>query len=138
MSTTYTLSAPRAPSPRSRFLASLSRLLELDKPLRSEAQLADIVRSQVSIDVPALMSVLGLDTSLLGEDWRSDQELTCQLGDAWLASLESALLAVPSAITPHATNFLINPLHPDANQLAIASVAAYPFDVRLFKLLERR
>lgn len=92
----------------------------------------------IEIDVPASMSVLDLDTSLLGEDWRSDQELTRQLGDAWLASLESALLAVPSAITPHSTNFLINPLHPDANQLAIASVAAYPFDVGLFKLLERR
>lgn len=65
MSTTFTLSAPRAPSPRSRFLASLSRLLELDKPLSSEAQLADIVRSQVSIDVIDHLAGEGLSSQEL-------------------------------------------------------------------------
>jgi RES domain-containing protein len=65
-------------------------------------------------------------------DWKQDTELTQQLGNAWLASLETALARVPSAIMPHTWNYLLNPAHPDAQQITIQEVLRERFDNRLF------
>jgi RES domain-containing protein len=59
--------------------------------------------------------------------------LTRQIGDAWLASLETALARVPSAILPRTWNYLLNPEHPDAKQVQIAEVIKERFDNRLFR-----
>lgn len=53
-------------------------------------------------------------------------------GDAWLASRRTALLRVPSVIIPEEKNVLLNPLHPDAQQIHIISDRAFGFDPRLF------
>lgn len=53
-------------------------------------------------------------------------------GDAWLHSLRSPLLRVPSAIVPESRNVLINPLHPDAASIAVASIRSFKFDQRLW------
>ena len=54
------------------------------------------------------------------EPWKLDLALTRKLGDAWLKSKRSALARVPSAILPATFNYLLNPLHPDANRIKIA------------------
>ena len=53
-------------------------------------------------------------------------------GDAWLASGRTALLRLPSVIVPEETNVLINPLHPQAQQIQVVSERGFGFDPRLF------
>lgn len=65
--------------------------------------------------------------------WRERLELTQQIGDAWLASRETPLARVPSAIAPQTWNYLLNPEHPDAKQVQIAEVIKERFDSRLFR-----
>ncbi|WP_234822425.1 RES family NAD+ phosphorylase [Rhodopseudomonas palustris] len=64
-------------------------------------------------------------------DWANRLEASRQVGDNWLDHGTSPLLRVPSAIVPQADNFLLNPAHPDAAQIAIAEVIRAPFDPRL-------
>ena len=58
---------------------------------------------------------------------------TMQLGDAWLRAGRSAVLAVPSAIIPVETNFLLNPAHPDFRRIRIAKPEPFTFDPRLLR-----
>ena len=67
----------------------------------------------------------------LPEDWQTNLTATRKIGTEFLRQGRSALLRVPSAIVPHTFNFLFNPLHPDASRFRIASVATYPFDIRI-------
>jgi RES domain-containing protein len=55
------------------------------------------------------------------------------MGDAWLASRETALARAPSAIAPQTWNYLLNPEHPDAKQVQVAEVIRERFDNRLFR-----
>jgi len=82
-------------------------------------------------------SALGLPANALDVTWRCDPGVTRAIGDAWLASAQSALLRVPGALVPDVANYLFNPLHADASRLSIKSVARYPFDNRLFKVVDR-
>jgi RES domain-containing protein len=56
---------------------------------------------------------------------------TRQIGDRWVRERRSAVLAVPSAVSPADTNFLLNPLHPDFKRIRIASPIDFEFDSRL-------
>lgn len=66
-------------------------------------------------------------------DWREHPEFTRSIGDAWLASFETALARVPSAIVPRTWNYLLNPEHPEAKQVQVAEVIRERFDNRLFR-----
>jgi len=65
--------------------------------------------------------------------WQKDMHHTQALGDTWLASKSSALAKVPSAIMPHATNWLLNPKHPQARSIRIAEVLTVEYDERLLR-----
>ena len=56
------------------------------------------------------------------------------LGDAWLAAGSSALLRVPSFPSPESWNYLLNPLHPQADTLAVEWKRYVVYDKRLFRL----
>jgi len=56
---------------------------------------------------------------------------TMEVGDRWVERRSSAVLAVPSAITPDDRNFLLNPAHPDFRRIRIAPPIDYEFDPRL-------
>src|SRR5919108_1210905 len=69
----------------------------------------------LTIDVPDDLPVETLDAQSLPSDWQAPEREACRpAGDAWLASLRTAVLRVPSAIVPEEHNFLLNPLHSDA------------------------
>jgi len=76
-------------------------------------------------------SVETLDTSTLRPDWIDHVEATREIGSAWLRSLRSALLRVPSALVPSTFDLLLNPLHEDAGRVRIESTYEYPFDLRI-------
>ena len=67
----------------------------------------------------------------LPDDWREEQDVTRELGTAWLRKNEAVLLEIPSAIVPHTKNYLLNPLHPDATSFHITERMDYPFDARI-------
>ena len=69
---------------------------------------------------------------LADANWREKINLTQKTGDEWIASRETALARVPSAIAPHTWNLLLNPLHPDAAKAEIVSVIHERFDPRFF------
>jgi RES domain-containing protein len=53
-------------------------------------------------------------------------------GDAWLNSLSSAVLEVPSVIVPQETSVLINPVHPDAAKIGAVTLERWHYDPRFF------
>jgi len=63
--------------------------------------------------------------------WTSALRTSRKLGDAWLAKNKTPLARVPSSIVPHTWNYLLNPQHPDAGKVTIASAEKCRFDARL-------
>ncbi len=65
--------------------------------------------------------------------WRNQPESTRKMGDAWLATQETSLARVPSAVVPHAWNFLLNLEHPDAKLVRVETAIRERFDSRLLR-----
>ena len=86
----------------------------------------------LKVAVPDELAVKPLNT-LAPTDWKDHIAFTQQSGNTWLASLETPLARVPSAIAPETWNYLLNPNHPDAQQVEIAQVIRERFDNRLFR-----
>jgi len=84
------------------------------------------------IESPVSLAIRALKAPVIAQ-WRAQPELTQQIGDAWLASAETLLARVPSAIVPHTWNYLLNPEHPDAAKVQIAEIIKERFDNRLFR-----
>lgn len=63
--------------------------------------------------------------------WRTDPQVTRDLGTDWLRACSGLLLRVPSAIVPTTANYLFNPAHPDAVAFRIKEAINYPFDHRI-------
>jgi RES domain-containing protein len=55
------------------------------------------------------------------------------VGDDWLRSGRSAVLRVPSAMVPTATNLLLNPRHPRAAEAQVLETRPFQFDARLWR-----
>ena len=56
---------------------------------------------------------------------------TRQIGDGWVKERRSVVLALPSAVSPADTNFLLNPQHPDFKRIRFAPPIDFEFDSRL-------
>jgi RES domain-containing protein len=69
----------------------------------------------------------------LPADWRISppSRSTMEIGNLWIQEKRSAVLALPSAISPADTNFLFNPEHPDFKRIRIHSPIDFDFDPRL-------
>ena len=89
---------------------------------------------KIAVDDPIFSRAL--TAAPLPQDWRDTLDHTRQIGDAWLTARTSALLAVPSAPSPESSNYLLNPLHPDARSLTVEWSKWVSYDKRLFHLHE--
>ena len=69
----------------------------------------------------------------LPSDWKTSPmpRSTVEIGDAWVREKRSAVLAVPSVISPAEMNFLLNPGHPDFKRIRIHRPIDFDFDPRL-------
>jgi RES domain-containing protein len=56
---------------------------------------------------------------------------TMQIGDAWVRTGKSVVLAVPSVLSTSEMNFLLNPKHSDFKKIKISDPLEYRFDPRL-------
>jgi RES domain-containing protein len=73
----------------------------------------------------------------LPNDWRRlpepYPESTQRLGTAWVQSLRSLALQVPSAIVPSEFNLVLNPKHPDMPKLTFGQPEPLNLDPRLLR-----
>ncbi|MBI4366194.1 MAG: RES family NAD+ phosphorylase [Deltaproteobacteria bacterium] len=91
----------------------------------------------LTVEVSDDVKYATIDLSQLSANWQGDQASTRAIGDDWLIANDRALLRVPSAVVPIASNWLLNPAHPDLSRMRITDVIRAPFDPRLFKVAQR-
>ncbi|MBV9033782.1 MAG: RES family NAD+ phosphorylase [Acidobacteriaceae bacterium] len=64
--------------------------------------------------------------------WKNNEVWTRTRGDAWIKANATALLRVPSVITPETWNWLLNPRHQDAARVRIIASTTHSYELRLF------
>lgn len=85
----------------------------------------------LTIDAPDDVSTTTVELNTLRDSWWRDVPTTRAIGDDWLLTGKTALLAIPCAIVPETTNYLLNPLHTDSTRVRIKKIATYRLDERL-------
>ncbi|MDZ7801447.1 MAG: RES family NAD+ phosphorylase [Trueperaceae bacterium] len=85
-----------------------------------------------AVEIPAEL-VLMLRRDDLPSDWRvrPNSPGARAIGDAWLEQAASVALLVPSVLVPQEHNLLLNPVHPDFEEVVIGAGAPFWFDERL-------
>lgn len=86
--------------------------------------------TMLEIVFPEELAVKGL-IAVAPTGWQNNLEFTRGFGDAWLASNETPLARVPSAVVPRTWNVMLNPAHPDAPRVRVESMLHGRFDSRL-------
>ena len=107
-------------------------MVEVLVHLQVEDELMPPSYTLLQVVVPDELEVPLLDLPA-GEGWKTNLKLTRRLGDAWLRARETALVKVPSAILPATFNYLLNPLHVDADGIAIGESWRGFYDARLLR-----
>jgi RES domain-containing protein len=109
----------------SRSLALLEMLVQ-DDPLRASYVL-------VPAHIPKDLPMTDIREKDLPQDWRnlSTRDTLQAIGKRWLMSMESVVISVPSAALPAERNYLINPNHPDFQNIIIGDAESLQTDMRL-------
>lgn len=87
------------------------------------------------IEIPAEVQIYELDTRKLPKGWRQEIPIpeTQDIGSQWAISMETAVLKVPSVLSPAEFNYVLNPDHQDFKKIIIGKPEEYRFDKRLAK-----
>jgi len=83
------------------------------------------------IELPESVLIERIDESSLPANWKSHESQTRAVGDKWLISGSTAVLEVPSVLTPQTFNILLNPGHPESARITVLKSIPYPLDSRL-------
>jgi len=107
--------------------------LEFFVHLQPEISLTGFVAG--SADIPDGFKIETLDMTTLPRQWRNldHTETLRDAGTEWLRGRRSAVLAVPSAVIPVETNYLLNPAHKDFKRIRINPPEPFEFDYRMWK-----
>lgn len=109
-------------------LAALERFVHTDPDLEP----SDLVAVPVDVDegIPMQTLVIGQ----LPPDWRRypAPDALGRFGRDWIAERRTAILAVPSVLIPHESNYLLNPQHADFRRLGIGRPEPFSFDPRMW------
>lgn len=93
-------------------------------------------RYVLELDVPDDVWALReeLDVGMLPVTWSAipASQASAKIGSAWLASLRSPILLVPSVIVPEERASLINPKHSDSKRITARIVRLFEYN-RLFR-----
>lgn len=87
----------------------------------------------ITLIIPDDLPIENVDKNKLVQGWDAPdtRPLTKKLGDDFLRSKNTLLLAAPSVLIPEENNFVINPLHPELKKIKIANKRRVHFDLRV-------
>jgi RES domain-containing protein len=108
-------------------LATLEVLVHLEDP-----EVFAKLFSWLRLEIPDEL-VEETEISKLGADWCAPESGAGPqaFGNAWLKSMRSAVLAVPSVVTPGEWNYLLNPAHPRFSEIWVGPASRFEPDPRL-------
>ncbi|HYK89643.1 MAG TPA: RES family NAD+ phosphorylase [Acidobacteriota bacterium] len=109
----------------SRSLAVLETLVHLIPPVTFHYKIIRVTFTDTMVEP--------VKAETLPSDWQAEPPplSTKQLGDEWVRSGRSAVLAVPSVIIRGEINYLLNAAHPEFKKISIGKPADFTFDPRL-------
>ena len=109
----------------SQSLAMLEMLVQ-DEPLRARYVMLPAA-------LPKNLKIERVTPAQLPADWRDPgaRDQLQAIGTDWVNRGSSAALAVPSAVIPSETNYLLNPLHPAMARIVIGKPQDFITDLRL-------
>ena len=77
-------------------------------------------------------TMMHIDPGELPQDWQTGaRTATRAIGDWWLASEQSVVLQVPSAVVSGESNFIVNPNHLRFGAITAGPISDFRFDARL-------
>ena len=96
-------------------LAMLEMLVQ-DQPLRA-------LYMMIEARIPSAVTIDRVTVADLPADWRDigARGKLQAIGAEWARKRSAAVLAVPSAIIPTESNYLLNPLHPDFKRIKVGN-----------------
>jgi RES domain-containing protein len=108
----------------SQSLAMLELLVQ-DEPLRARYVM-------IAARLPKNLKIERIAPEQLPADWRdlAAREQMQIIGTGWAKRRSSAVLAVPSAVIPSETNYLLNPSHPSFAKIEIGEPQDFITDLR--------
>ncbi len=114
----------------SRSLAALERFVH-----ESAASMPKL--KMLTIWVPDSLTIARYNEKQLPNDWDllPDSEASRNFGSSWLLTDKEAGLQVPSAIVRGEYNLIVNPLHPEAQEIRIVDEVDFYYDARLQKMI---
>lgn len=89
----------------------------------------------VAADIPDTVSRAILRTADFPTGWRNvpAPPALAAIGDSFAAQRKTAILAVPSALVPSESNWLLNPLHPEFARIQVREPEPFRYDARFFR-----
>lgn len=107
---------------------ALLEMLVQDQPLRARYIM-------IEARIPRGVTIDRLRIDGLPSDWREigARGKLQAIGAEWARKRSVAVLAVPSAIVPAESNYLLNPLHPDFKRIKLGKPSTVETDLRLIK-----
>ncbi len=108
-------------------LAMLEMLVQ-DEPLRARYVM-------IEARIPKGMTIDRIKIEDLPSEWRdiTGRGRLQAIGTQWARKRSAAVFAVPSAVIPVETNYLLNPLHADFRRIKIGKPQKFETDLRLIK-----
>lgn len=87
----------------------------------------------LTIKIPDDLEIQEINAKQLQLNWMDFTSLpyTQEIGNDWIKNLKTPILKVSSSIITQESNFLVNPLHPDFNKIAIIANEPFVFDLRI-------
>ena len=115
------------------YTAGSLSLAALEILVHAEASLLPSDLVAIPADIPSSVAIEPLAEDLLPPDWRRNPapEALAVLGTDWIAAARTPVLAVPSAIVPRESNYLLNPAHPDFAKIKRGTAEPFSLDPRL-------
>lgn len=115
------------------YTAANQSLAMLEMLVQDQALRARYVMLEARI--PSAVSIDRVRVDDLPSDWREigARGKLQAIGAEWARKRSAAVLAVPSAIVPAESNYLLNPLHRDFKRIKVGKPSTIETDLRLIK-----
>lgn len=86
----------------------------------------------VKVEIPPGIDQEEISVGELSASWPEDYTLSRKIGDDWYQRCETAVLRVPSVVSPVESNLLFNQQHADFDQLTVGKPTPVNLDPRLW------